>query len=207
MQLDLFGNPIEAPRSDAAKEVVPCIFDESVTMQARLINGEWWFRAKEPCLALGLGNVGMALTRIPDDEKMTISTTDSQTGRGGARSHSYISEPGLYRLVLGAETFKGDPVRYKPNVERFQHWVLHEVLPSLRKTGTYSMPQSRVERERRPGSWIGLAVAPIASSRPASEACSVRLDQRSDVGIVGRTVTLLEVHLVAGTQLVIRVVG
>ena len=147
VQLDLFGNPIEAPRSDAAKEVVPCIFDESVTMQARLINGEWWFQASGVCNGLSIKNTSDALKRIPDDEKMTIAVGYSQNGRGGARSHCYISEPGLYRLVLGAETFKDKPERYKPNVERFQNWVLHEVLPSLRKTGTYSMPQSRVERE------------------------------------------------------------
>jgi len=144
VQLDLWGDPIEDPKP-TNNEVVPCIFDDSVTMQAKLINGEWWFRAKDPCDALGYTHVPTALSRIPDNEKMTVSNPHSQTGRGGARSHSYISEPGLYRLVLGAN------VAGKPNVERFQNWVLHEVLPSLRKTGTYSMKKSktRIECEQK----------------------------------------------------------
>jgi BRO family, N-terminal domain len=43
-----------------------------------------------------------------------------------------MTEPGLYRLIFKSR---------KPVAKRFQRWVLHEVLPSIRKTGKYEIPQ------------------------------------------------------------------
>jgi prophage antirepressor-like protein len=43
-----------------------------------------------------------------------------------------VTEPGLYRLIFKSR---------KPVAKRFQRWVLHEVLPSIRKIGKYEIPQ------------------------------------------------------------------
>jgi hypothetical protein len=43
-----------------------------------------------------------------------------------------VFEPGLYRLIVTSK---------KPAAERFKRWVFHEVLPSIRKTGSYGKPE------------------------------------------------------------------
>ncbi|MER6382076.1 BRO family protein [Streptomyces sp. NPDC001118] len=85
--------------------------------------GEPWFVAADVCKALEL-HTGRALARLDADEKGVRST---QTP-GGAQSLAVVSEPGLYRLILGSR---------KPEAKEFKRWVTHEVLPSIRKTGSY----------------------------------------------------------------------
>ena len=97
-----------------------------------------WFVAVDVCRALEIKNPTMALERLEDDEKMTLSlsemTLSSTEGhsskRGGARFLNIINEPGFYRLVFASR---------KKEALEFQRWVYHEVLPSIRKTGSYSL--------------------------------------------------------------------
>lgn len=85
-----------------------------------------WFVAADVCRALGLGNSSMAVSKLDDDEKMTLSLTDSHSGqRGGAQMATIINEPGLYALVLSSR---------KPEAKAFKRWITHEV---IRKTGGY----------------------------------------------------------------------
>ena len=95
------------------------------------INSEPWFAAVDVCRALEIKNVSDALKRLDDDERMTIDLTDSHSGqRGGAQSMIFVNEPGLYSLVLSSR---------KPGAKRFKRWIIHDVIPALRKTGTYSV--------------------------------------------------------------------
>ena len=83
-----------------------------------------WFVAADVCRALGLGNSSMAVSKLDDDEKMTLSLTDSHSNqRGGAQMATIINEPGLYALVLSSR---------KPEAKAFKRWITHEV---IRKTG------------------------------------------------------------------------
>lgn len=84
--------------------------------------GEPWFVAVDVCRALDIGNPTQALTRLDDDEVTLISNE-------GGREVNFINEPGLYSLVLGSR---------KPEAKAFKRWITHEVIPSIRKTGTYS---------------------------------------------------------------------
>ncbi len=94
-----------------------------------MLEGEPWFVAADVCRALGLGNSSMAISKLDDDEKMTLSLTDSHSGqRGGAQMATIINEPGLYALVLGSR---------KPEAKAFKRWITHEVIPEIRKTGGY----------------------------------------------------------------------
>ena len=69
----------------------------------------------------------MAVSKLDDDEKMTLSLTDSHSGqRGGAQMATIINESGLYALVLSSR---------KPEAKAFKRWITHEVIPSIRKTG------------------------------------------------------------------------
>ena len=92
-------------------------------------NGEPWFVATDVCTALTIGNSRMALDRLDDDEK-GVSNIDTL---GGKQELAVINESGLYSLILTSR---------KAEAKRFKRWVTHEVLPSIRKTGSYAAPSS-----------------------------------------------------------------
>ena len=94
-------------------------------------NGEPWFVAKDVCDVLELADVTSAIKSLDDDEKMTLQNPRSHSGqRGGAQYLNVINEPGLYALAFRSN---------KPEAKKFSKWVRAEVLPTLRKTGSYSM--------------------------------------------------------------------
>ncbi len=70
---------------------------------------------------------------LEDDEKGTAIVSTP----GGEQEMLTVTEPGLYRLLSKSR---------KPIAKRFQRWVFHQILPSIRKTGTYSLPQAETER-------------------------------------------------------------
>lgn len=97
-----------------------------ISVRSMLINGEPWFVAKDVCDALGYGNNRDALSKhVRHKWKNTVAIRD---GILGNPYRTIISEPGLYSLILKANT---------PNAEQFQDWVCEDVLPSIRKTGGY----------------------------------------------------------------------
>lgn len=108
-------------------------------------DGEPWFVAKDVCDVLEISNNRMALQRLDDDEK-GVSSIDTP---GGLQESAIVNEPGLYTLILGSR---------KPEAKQFKRWVTHEVIPSIRKTGSYSikkldsyMIDDPIERAKR---WI-----------------------------------------------------
>ncbi len=89
-------------------------------------NGDIWFVAKEICDVLELGNSRQAVTRLDEEEKDVISNDTL----GGKQEMAIINESGLYSLVLTSR---------KPEAKAFKKWVTSEVLPSIRKKGSYSV--------------------------------------------------------------------
>lgn len=87
-------------------------------------NGEPLFVAADLLSTLHLDR--KALERLDDDEKGVSSIHTP----GGAQEMTVVSESGLFNLVLGSR---------KPEAKRFKRWVTHEVLPSIRKTGSYAV--------------------------------------------------------------------
>jgi prophage antirepressor-like protein len=86
---------------------------------------EPWFVAADVCAALDLPETHKAIARLDDDEKGRNSIPTP----GGHQEMSVVNESGLYNLVLGSR---------KPEAKRFKRWVTHEVLPSIRKTGSFA---------------------------------------------------------------------
>ena len=106
---------------------------ESNEIRVVLRDGEPWWIAKDVCQTLEIGNVSQSLTKLRQYEK-DIILTDTL---GGKQELAIISESGLYRLVMRSR---------KEAAERFQDWVCQDVLPSIRKTGSYSVvPQTYLE--------------------------------------------------------------
>lgn len=85
-------------------------------------DGEPLFVAADVLSTLSLDR--KALERLDDDEKGVSSIHTP----GGPQDMTVVNESGLYNLVLGSR---------KPEAKRFKRWVTHEVLPSIRKTGSY----------------------------------------------------------------------
>lgn len=101
------------------------------------IDGEIWFIAADVCGILELENVSKAVSALDDDEKMTITNSEGHSGqRGGAQSYNIINEAGLYKLIFNSR---------KPEAKEFTRWVTHDVLPQIRRTGTYSAKPSNDE--------------------------------------------------------------
>ncbi len=91
--------------------------------QLRIIeqNNEPWFVAKDVCDILEISNPSKAVSRLDDDERSNF-----KLGRQG--NTNVVNEFGLYNLVLGSR---------KPEAKQFKRWITHDVIPSIRKTGSY----------------------------------------------------------------------
>jgi anti-repressor protein len=98
---------------DFSGEMVRVVADE---------HGEPWWFATDVCSVLDLPNVSQAVSRLADDERSTITSNE------GGPDRLIVSEAGLYRLIFTSR---------KAEAETFRRWVTHEVLPAIRRTGSY----------------------------------------------------------------------
>lgn len=98
------------------------------TIRSLTIDGEPWFVGKDVAEALGYSNGRDALYKHVDNEdKNTVAIRD---GIQGNPNMTIINESGVYSLIFGSKL---------ESARRFKHWVTSEVLPTIRKTGSYSM--------------------------------------------------------------------
>lgn len=99
---------------------------QGIEVRAVEREGEFWFIATDVARALEIGNSRQAVARLDEDEKGVISTDTL----GGAQEVAIVSESGLYSLILGSR---------KAEAKVFKRWVTHDLLPTLRRTGFYSL--------------------------------------------------------------------
>lgn len=120
---------------------------ETYEVRTVVIDNEAWFVGKDVADALGYSNTRDALSKHVDGEDKLMSQIATS---GQNRDMTLINESGMYSLVFGSK---------KDEAKKFKKWVTSEVLPSIRKTGSYSITQVRdsyaiqdpVERAKR---WI-----------------------------------------------------
>lgn len=106
------------------------IFDNKEFGQIRTvtIDGEPWFVGKDVAAALGYGkgkSLNNAIANHVDEEDKGVTELVTP---GGKQSMTIINESGLYALIFGSKL---------ESAKKFKHWVTSEVLPSIRKTGSY----------------------------------------------------------------------
>lgn len=95
------------------------------------IEGEPWFVGKDIAEALGYADTAAALKKHVDDEdKKLFKADDLPTLKMSNYGAYLVNESGLYSLMLKSKL---------PGAKKFKRWVTSEVLPSIRKTGAYSM--------------------------------------------------------------------
>lgn len=104
------------------------IFSNSEFGEVRtaVVNDEPMFCLIDICKALEIKNATDVAKRLDEDERTRLNL-----GRQGETN--FITESGLYAVILRSD---------KPNAKKFRKWVTSEVLPSIRKTGSYSMPKT-----------------------------------------------------------------
>lgn len=86
----------------------------------------WWV-AQDVCAVLEHSDTSKAVSRLDNDEKVTKIVRTP----GGNQQMLCVNESGLYSLVLTSR---------KPQAKRFKKWLTSEVIPSIRKTGSYALP-------------------------------------------------------------------
>lgn len=108
---------------------------QSKEVRTIIKEGEIWWVAQDVCNILDLSDVSMSMQRVDDDEKLIQKLLVS----GQKRDVWTVNEQGLYSLILTSN---------KPEAKTFKRWITHEVLPSIRKTGSYSTPSPQSIKER-----------------------------------------------------------
>ena len=159
-----------------------------------ILNGRIHFVAVDVCCALDIKNSRDALTRLDDDEKQSIilpnenlkngvtNSVGSTDGNNGATSGwlenrvNIVNEPGFYRLVFSSR---------KKEALEFQRWVYHEVLPSIRETGSYSIAGKKAKRipnpNRRAGQLSDTRVYVFEMSDGTVQVLLVKLGQSKNI--------------------------
>lgn len=108
-------------------------FEEVRTIQ---IDGEPWFVGKDVAKNLGYKDTSDALkNHVDEEDKLTRCFTDS----GQSREMYIINESGLYSLTLSSKL---------ESARKFKRWITHEVIPEIRRSGTYHLPQTYQEALR-----------------------------------------------------------
>lgn len=98
------------------------------------LDGEPWFVGKDVATALGYAKPTDAVRKLVDEEDRGISKMETPSGE---QEMTIINESGLYSLVLSSKL---------PSAKKFKRWVTSEVLPALRKHGSYQgRPKSSAE--------------------------------------------------------------
>ena len=106
-----------------------------------IIEGEPWFIGKDVAEKLGFKRSADALaTHIDAEDKRFVKVGEIPTLEIASKYGAYIiNESGLYSLIFGSKL---------ESAKRFKHWVTSEVLPELRKTGSYQKPLSAKQMMR-----------------------------------------------------------
>jgi prophage antirepressor-like protein len=136
VQIDLWGRPVTEEPLEGSSGVLTLDF-ETQAVRIVKVRGEPWWVLSDVARVLGYKDATHASRSLRDRHKgpHLVETL------GGRQQMAIVSEAGLYRLMMRSE---------RPEAERFQDWVTDEVLPSIRRTGTYNLHSlSRVAKEAK----------------------------------------------------------
>ena len=135
---------------------------DSAAVRVIQIDGEPWFVGKDVAEVLGYARPNDALQQHC---KGAVKRRPLQTP-GGMQEIRLINEPDMLRLIVGSKL---------PAAERFERWVFEEVLPSIRKTGRYSMP---AQAPQPPAPHLDRALRSLINRRAYELACELQGELR-----------------------------
>lgn len=132
-------NPVKESAKDEKTLAKISVFKnaEFGSVRTAVIDGEPFFVGKDVASILSYSNPRDAIAKHVDDEDKGVAKCDTL---GGTQELTVINESGLYCLILSSKL---------PAAKKFKRWVTSEVLPSIRKTGSYSdVPKTFAEALR-----------------------------------------------------------
>lgn len=109
------------------------------TVRIVMRDGEPWFVAKDICDCLEIRTDTLRVILEEDEIQELDNINIIGVGSNGGRAPLIVSEPGMYSLVLKSR---------KEAAKTFKRWVTHDVLPAIRKTGSYMGPRTLQESLR-----------------------------------------------------------
>lgn len=101
----------------------------NTTVRVVVIDGEPWFVLADLCVVLAISNVGNVADRL---DQVNIRRADVENARGQMRQTVVVNESGMYEVVIRSD---------KPEAVAFRRWITGEVLPQIRRTGQYGIPE------------------------------------------------------------------
>lgn len=123
---------------------------ESSSIRSVLQDGEPWFVASDVCDHFAVTNRYRALQAVePDDKGSTQLDTP-----GGTQNFTIINEAGLYALLFSLRPGRARGIaeeqveRRREQLRRFKSWITHDVLPSIRQTGSYTSQRPKSLEEQ-----------------------------------------------------------
>ena len=147
------------------------------------IDKEPWFVGKDVATALGYVKPLNALsTHVEKDDSLKQGITDSL---GREQETIFINESGLYALIFGSKL---------DSAKRFKRWVTSEVLPAIRKTGSYQKPLTPQEMLR-----IQLGIIDNHEDRIADLEQNMTIDYGQQM-VLGDTVSKVVIDALGGKE-------
>lgn len=150
---------------------------EQQNIRTVVIGGEPWFVLSDICRVLGLSNPTMVAERIDPDGLSRTEVTDSL---GRTQSAAIVNEAGMYEVVIRSD---------KPEAVRFRRWVTGEVIPTIRKTGSYSSAPALSEDEivhqalSITAKRVEALTARVAELEPKAEVADRLLEAEGDLSV------------------------
>lgn len=147
---------------------------EGQQVRTVLVDGEPWFVLNDLCSVLEIANPRDVVSRI---DPLTVGKTDISSG-GQMRSTNIVNESGMYEVVIRAN---GELAK------NFRRWITSEVLPQIRKTGSYSAPKSLEQMTLEVVAGLNARVeeqsAQLALATPKAEAFDAFLSASGDYDV------------------------
>lgn len=161
-----------------AATIIPFTYESATDVRVLSIDGEPWFVLADLVRALGLTTVARVRDRLSDDVSQTHPIPDSM---GRIQQTTIVSEPGMYEVIIRSDA---------PAAEPFRRWLTHDVIPQIRKTGTYGLqrqlPQNFAEALRELACEVEaheLAKVRIKELEPAASAWSSLVEATGDYSV------------------------
>ncbi|HBF2564309.1 TPA: toxin Bro [Clostridioides difficile] len=167
------------------------VFKNSDFGEIRVIdlNGEPWFVGKDVDETLGYKDTSDALKRHVDDEDKGVGEIPTP---GGNQNMKIINESGLYSLILSSKLL---------TAKKFKHWVTRDVLPSIRKTGTYSSKKSECSKDESEIKYMN-AQARLKNARAREAKIYLELADKVDIKEYKQIMYSKTTELISGEALI-----